>query len=455
MKTIFWPTFDFIFLLFVFLIPLWPALNIAADIDLAAVRILILAIFFVWLAGAAFSRQRKILFDFRAACLSAILIFGTLSLVSAPEPGWGLRKLLVFLSIFPLYFIAASFLKKSWPQSERLLKAIFASAAVAAVLGLLQFLGQFVFGQEALLNFYAEKIGPFFWGQNLSQMVQQNPSWLVNVSDRTIGRAFGLFPDPHMMAFFMGMILPVMLALVLSGMNLKIPHPTPPPLQKGEGVGRGLFGVFCLIFVALLLTFSRGGYLGAAFSILAVIILSWRYLGQKKKRVILSALVLGLFILIIFAGPIVSRFVSSFLFNEGSSLGRLQIWRGSWEIFLQNPLLGAGLGNYPRLTDPLALYRSPITSHNLYLDILSETGTFGLLVWLFLIFGSGWQLIRGNRGNKGDCGRGLRIGLFGSLVYFSVHSFFETAIFNPAILATLMLIFSLVSIAAENDKQAD
>ncbi len=261
-------------------------------------------------------------------------------------------------------------------------------------------------------------------------------------------RAFGLFPDPRMLAFFLGLISPIVLSLFL---------------YKKKPV---LFGLYSLMFVVLMLTFSRGGYLGVFFSILAVIFLAWKDFSEKHKRVILSAAVLGLFVLIIFAGPVIGRFISSFMLDDGSSLGRLQIWRGSWEIFLSNPLLGVGLGDYPRAVEPLAVYRTPITSHNLYLDIMSETGIFGLAAWLFLIFGSMWQLIapsfeKGGVGRilyekiplnppfaKGetDSNTALRIGLFGSLVYFSVHSVFETAIFNPAILAILMIILALISV---------
>jgi len=39
----------------------------------------------------------------------------------------------------------------------------------------------------------------------------------------------------------------------------------------------------------------------------------------------------------------------------------------------------------------------------------------------------------------------LCLGLIGSLVYFSIHSFFETAIYNPIILALLMVVFGLSS----------
>ena len=91
----------------------------------------------------------------------------------------------------------------------------------------------------------------------------------------------------------------------------------------------GYFLVACTVIMlaVLLLTFSRGGYLGLFFSITVILFYSWTFLDRKKKSVILTGSVLSLLILLIFAVPIVSRFISSFLLSEGSSLGRLQIWK--------------------------------------------------------------------------------------------------------------------------------
>jgi O-antigen ligase len=143
-------------------------------------------------------------------------------------------------------------------------------------------------------------------------------------------------------------------------------------------------------------------------------------------------------------GLISARFFSSFNLNEGSNQGRLAIWQESFNVFLENPILGVGLGNYPLTTNPYLDYRTSVTSHNLYLDILAETGIFGLLAWLWFIVAAAkaaWRKIKSVQ--KEDWIVGL--GTLGALVYFSVHSFFETAIFNPTILAFLMIVCGLAA----------
>jgi len=432
----FWHFFGIGVLILILYIPFGIALNISQEIDLASIRVLIPVFFLVWLLAAVFSRKKLFVSTFQGFSLICVLVISAVSLFQAQELSWGLRKLAVFLSIFPLYFLVASFADEK-TNSKKTVNILILGALISALIGLFQFLSQFFLSSSFLVKFYSEGIGPIFWGKTFSALVAQNPSWFVNVGGGTLMRAFGLFPDPHMLAFFIGLVLPLALSALL--------------FEKKTDFK--LFIIFGLMFVVLLLTFSRGGYLGLFFSTLVVLLFSWRFLKEKKKFLIFVSFALFFLIFIIFASPVLSRFISSFSMSEGSSLGRIQIWQQAFSTFLEKPILGVGLGNYPKVADPLSAYRSPITSHNLYLDIATETGIFGLVIWLFLIFGSFYQLarsIKDNRTVQDDKTKeriSLKIGLAGSLGYFAVHSLFETSIFNPAILAALMIVFALVSVS--------
>jgi O-antigen ligase len=258
-------------------------------------------------------------------------------------------------------------------------------------------------------------------------MVDQFPSREVAAAGRDLMRAFGVFPDPHMLSFFLGMILPFPLAYFL--------------LVKKRQLS--LFMVAAFLFLVLLLTFSRGGYLGVLAALAAMLILGWRFFDSGRKLKIAAAGFLILFVLLVFAQPVLDRFFSSFFLSEGSSIGRLAIWQRSWQVFLEHPFLGVGLGNFSKEFDPLATYRNPITSHNLYLDILTETGLFGLLVWILLLAGSFYQVWKFVKKNKEL--PFLALGLFGSLAYFSIHSVFESAVFNPIIISFFLMILALVN----------
>ncbi|MBI4709332.1 MAG: O-antigen ligase family protein [Candidatus Portnoybacteria bacterium] len=434
--TPFWRYFEIAFLLLILYLPFQIALNPAGNIDLASIRVFVLLFFLVWFFYTAFFKKENFSLTFQGFGLVAFLIIGGLSLLLAQEFEWGWRKFLFLLSIFPLYFLAVGLANK--PDYLKKVVGIFIwSAALAALAGLIQFIIQSVFGPEFLANIYSQRLGPLFWGKNFSSLVISDPSWLVNVAGQTHIRAFGLFPDPHMMAFFMGLSFPIVFAQLLfrRSNNLK------------------LLAIFCLLFVVLLLTFSRGGYLGFLAAAAIIILVSWRLLERSKKKAVLVSVIFFAIVISIFAQPVTARFLASFSPDEGSSSGRLAIWQDSWKVFLGHPILGVGLGNYPREADSLIGYRSSITSHNLYLDIASEIGFFGLAIWLILVFGSIFQLYKSIKRHKNQESNNfllaVKIGLLGSLVYFSVHSFFETPIFNPVILAAFMIILALASLVAK------
>lgn len=63
--------------------------------------------------------------------------------------------------------------------------------------------------------------------------------------------------------------------------------------------------------------------------------------------------------------------------NEGDSSGRDAIFEAAWNLFLQHPIFGSGLGGFDKATG----LEYP---HNMILEILCECGLFGLIS-LFLI----------------------------------------------------------------------
>ena len=140
---------------------------------------------------------------------------------------------------------------------------------------------------------------------------------------------------------------------------------------------------------------------------------------------------------------IVNRFLSSFDLNEGSNTERIKNWNQGYEMFADNFLTGVGIGNYSIYLYPTAEYRTPIYAHNLYLDIGAEMGIFALIVWLLLIGITIWQLFKIGKRSKDAFSRALSFGLVGSLIWFSAHSFFDTPIYSPTILAIFVVIISL------------
>jgi O-antigen ligase len=469
--------FNQVLFLLILYIPFQVALNIAPGIDLASGRVLILYLFAVWIVKSLTEKRFVIRLNLQTLLIFLFLFTAVFSILQVWDVERALRKILVFISIFPLYFIITSLSIPSLGEEGlgvagnkklplfpslckeglglgenienknnyiyKILDALLISGFVLALIGIAQFLLQFIVGINPIMNFWSKFIAPIFYGNTFGAEVVSNPSWLVSINGATIMRAFSLFPDPHMFSFYLGFLIPIVLATVLCGKNK---NSSAVKIKMGSFIvfNNGL--LYITLFVMLLaelLTFSRGGYIGMIAGIGATVILLWRYIGLNKKIILgLAAGVLISFML--FSNQsVVSRFLSSFDFSEGSNVERIKNWRQGWEMFSDNLFTGVGIGNYSIYLYPTAEYRTPIYAHNLYLDIGAEMGIFALIIWLVLITITVWQLYKASGRSDNMRIRALTVGLIGSLTWFSVHSFFDTPIYSPTILAMFMVIISL------------
>lgn len=410
-------------ILFVFslYLPFQIALNPFPSIDLASARILVLLIFFLWIFIGLYRKKLVISLSLSSLFVFSFLFFSAFSLFLANNPAWGLRKLAFLLSIFPIYFVFSS-LKNNPEWVLKIFRGLIYGSVTAAIIGILQFSSQFVFGLEKTLVFWGKHIAPIFLGNTFSQAVLENSSWLVNLSGKTIFRAISVFPDPHMFSFYMGMTAPLALAIFYHHQFQKKIY---------------LF-YFFIIILANLLTFSRGGYLALILTVFIFAIFSIKSFLKNTKSLLSIFLFLMLFVFMFSISPIRNRFLASFSLQEGSNSGRIEMWSQALKSLRQRPL-GVGLGNFPLEVKPTASYRDPIYAHNLYLDIATEIGLLGLLSWLALVFSVGYKLFIQSKENV------IYFGLLASLSIFSIHSLVETPLFSVHILSLFLILISLTN----------
>ncbi|MFH1938425.1 MAG: O-antigen ligase family protein [Patescibacteria group bacterium] len=425
--------FNWLVLLVIYL-PFQIALNPIPGFDLASIRVFIILLFLIWLLRIWTSDVHRTsdVRNLQSIGLLSFLILSSASLIGTENVFWGFRKILFFLSIFPLYFLLVA-LVDNWLKIKKTILALVISSGLITLIGLIQFFTQFIFGLDKVYDFWAVNITPIFSGFSLGTMILAYPSWLVNISGLTIMRAFSFFSDPHMFSFYLGLTLPLIIVLLLNNSNKKL-----------------LLIIYPLLFIALLLTFARGAYLAIIITFLVLAGLIWKYLGNKKVPILLF---LSLLIIIVPGTPFSGRFYASFDLDEGSNIGRLEMWQQASQTGLDNFWQGVGLGNYSLIIDSDLDYRNPVTAHNLYLDFFSEMGIFTLTIWLILILGTIGQLFEKliNLNNIEE--KYILVGLIGSLVYFSVHSCFETAIYNPSVLALLMIVLGLSTVVLKVAKE--
>ncbi len=403
-------------LLLSFYLPFQLALNPAPGIDLASIRVLVLILFFLWLAQGLKNKKLTIPHDWLTVWIVLFLFFNLISLLWATNILWAWRKIAFLFSLFPLYFVASNLLNQE-EKKKKLVHFLVYAGSLTALIGILQFFSQFIFGLTKAFQFWSHHFILSFLGHSFGKEVLSNPSWLVRIGSQTYLRAIATFPDPHMLAFFLGLLLPLALSLFF--------------LEKKK---RWLIAS-SLILIADFFTFSRGGYLGLLVGGLVLLIIVRKdFIQRHRQSLILASLVL--FLILVIPNPISLRFFSSFNLQEGSNEGRLAMWNKANTLIIQHPLTGIGIGNFSLSINPLATYRDPIYAHNTYLDITAEAGILAGLAWLGILLSTLKNFLKKARTDIFYLGTSI------SLIIFSVHSIVETGIYSPVVLTLFLLIIS-------------
>jgi len=406
----------YLLLLFCILLPFQFALNPKVGVDLAIVRVFIPLLFLTWLFISIKNRAAILQKNTLTYLFAAFLFIATISLVFSSNLDWSLRKLAFLFSILPIYLIASCVLNT--PARKRgAVTALVGGGATLASLAILQFTAQFIFGIDAVYGFLANNVSPFFLGNSFSKAVLAYPSWLVNANGITYMRATAIFPDPHMLSYYFGLLIPWSIVL----------------WHDSKKYSYWFFFATLLLIVADICTFTRGGYIALIAGSLVVLPLVSR---ATMRKIILAIILLTLFFTIAPHTPVASRLSSSFDVTEGSNVGRLSNWQQAILIIKNHPL-GVGIGMYSLAVDPNVDYRTPIYAHNLYLDIAAELGLTAMLIFLAILlftFIYFWNAART---------KPFFVAGVSSITIFAIHSLVETPLYSVHILSLICLIIAL------------
>ena len=234
------------------------------------------------------------------------------------------------------------------------------------------------------------------------------------------GIPFGPYVNRNHFAGFVELILPLSLV----------------PLVLGR-VRRerwSIVGLFAIIPIgALFLSASRGGIVsfGVELAILALVMIQRRAKGKQLFAGAAVLLLASLMVSWLGVGQVLQRF-SSFQSLEVTAGKRASMRRDTWQVFLQHPFAGTGLGTLQIVYPPYeSLYDGRIVNHthNDYLEALAETGVLGGLccAWfLGVLFRESLKRLRqlhnSFAGALQFCGLVACVGfLVHSLVDFNLH----------------------------------
>lgn len=207
-------------------------------------------------------------------------------------------------------------------------------------------------------------------------------AWVDSEMFSSIGRrAVGTLENPNMLGEYLILILPIAVGMLIG---------------RGEGFRR-IPAFFCIgiMGACLILTWSRGAWLGLIFAALLFLFM-WH---RRSVWVVLAGIASIPFLPMVLPSSIVSRFTSIGNMTDSSTSYRVYIWRATVNMIKDYFTTGIGIGEgawdrlYP-LYSYLGVEAAP-HSHNLYLQIWLELGIFGLvvfIVFLFLLYQSGFTL---------------------------------------------------------------
>ncbi len=417
---------------------IWPGLALALPVTsglkfgpASATDLILLVALALWFADGVRRRTLKL----RGSILTALLLLYVgvlyLSLLGAINLGEATVEMVKWLEVIVVLVLVRAMLPAihaSW-----LVVALLVAGVSQAVWGIYQFIFQ---------------IGP---------------AWFIILG--RFMRASGSFHQPNPYAGYLGLSLPVAVSLMLWAWRC---------LLTGQGKRRQalLWLVFTslstgVIGAGLLASWSRGGWLGGLTGVGLVVVLRSRLAALSSAVVILlvlCALLLGSFKPDVIPAPLIARlqdipayFGLTDIVNQPVNddnfavIERLAHWVAAVRMWEKAPWLGVGPGNYATVYPSvrLPLWEEPLGhAHNIYLNVLAETGLVGLGAYLLLWISAAiwvWRHFQQAAQRQASWHAAVALGVLGVISHVSVHNIFDN-LFVQGIYLQMGLWLALLSI---------
>jgi O-antigen ligase len=342
--------------------------------------------------------------------LSSVLALAGLMIVTAPFSIWPGGAIATFTDLYGKVIIIFSLMLNTVTTRERFTQLV--SVVV---------LGTSYIGMRAVAD-YARGVNVYEDG-------------------RVGGAVGGLFGNPNDMALNLVTFLPLAVALALIR-------------------GRPLLRAFALLGVpamaaAIVFTKSRGGTIGLVAMLLVLLYQIWRI----RPRV--AALIVLLCVAALPMLPASFTYRMSSIYNAeedptGSREARRRLLREGYEAFLANPMVGLGAGQFSNY-QPQRRDEPWRETHNSVLQVASELGIFGLLLFVVLVvsgFAAVLRATRALRRTRHPPPNGTRarreLQLFGAALVASLTGWFAAAMFaSVAYYWTFYLVLGLATTFSE------
>lgn len=313
-----------------------------------------------------------------------VLIY-LLASVTSFAPFKSIQIWAVYFAFMIFYFVIINTIKTS-NQLFNLLKVFAVSAAFVCIYGI----AQYVFG----------------WNVNQAWMDEE-------MFEDIKMRIYSTLENPNVLGEYILLTLPVCISLMWTAK---------------KALPRIIYGGISLILaLALILTFSRGCWLG----IMASAAIFITFVAGKLWGLALIALPVVPFVL---PESIINRFTSIGDMSDSSTSYRVYIWMGTLLMLKDFWISGIGPGTEAfTQVYPFYSYNGIVAPHphNLFLQIITESGIIGLAAFLLLLFLFFKNLVVSfqyfGKGNKFSV---VIVGLASAVVGFLLQGMFDNCFYN-------------------------
>lgn len=303
----------------------------------------------IWFLGIVTGRQRSIItapltLPLLLFILVAIFAF-IFGLSNGPLTPNLLRKFAELLLSLGFVFIIVDYCS-TWERLERLVKVLILAGTGAALIAI----GLWVLPEELaneILNALVRLGYPGGW---VIRYIEENP----DLAERAIGTSV----DPNVL----GGLLLMIGALV--GPQFVAKRPLFPRWIT--------FGIVGIVFVGLILTFSRSAMFGLATGLAFVAVMRYRRLLPYM------AVVAVIILLLPFMQEYVARFVEGFQGQDLATQMRFGEYKDAWRLIQRYPMFGVGFAGTPDIDIYLGVA-------NVYMTIAQVMGLVGLTFFFAVI----------------------------------------------------------------------
>lgn len=453
------PTYESLLLL-ILSIPFFVVIPNAFLDSLSMWRPLFLLLFIVWIYRSWALPNfgfRPIVWD---KYLGYFLVWGLLITILFGQfkiPGF--KLVLFWLNVYMLYIVTSATIKNKQQLTE-IVRYVLWTLAIIVTLGFTQLFGTFFSNLDTFWVYWADNVARLYYGNSFAQVSLYSNSWFSYTGGREL-RMFSIMPDSQSFAYIC--IFGVCLGTALT--KSVFIH-----------VRKWLWSGIRFAGLGLMLSGTRAAWVSMVipFTLTALAFLKGFHKKVAKKFLWPFAIVFILFAIspIINKGLSYARLGSHFKENffdraksilstsEISNQGRIVIWKSSSVFAIRHPL-GVGFGNfissltegkkgsYDELSEGInKRYNLPqkyVSAHNLYLQILVETGVIGLglfCAFLFFVLRTLWVFLKRYHSSDGFLIYFVAQALL-STIWICGAAFFDVTLFNDKVLMIFFLNLAL------------